>query len=709
MFNKHNTLKHRSTVIAVAVIVFASAVWAQGGTPPSGTPPSGTPPSGTPPGGGGSAGSTSSSAPTTYNATYTLNGGTATLADQTYTATANDTSAVWVTSSGVLTLTNPTITTSGNTSSQDSSSFYGLNAGVLATASGKITISGGSITTTGTGANGAFAVGSGSSVTLANLTISGKSDGAHAVMATQGGKLTLTNVNMTTAGGSSSAIATDRGGGTITVTGGTVNTSGGNSASIYSTGAITATDATMKSTGAEMAVIEGANSITLTNTSLTGTKEKWGVMIYQSMSGDAEGTQGTFTMTGGSLTYTPTSGPLFYVTNSTGIINLKGVTISSGSSPLVKASAGDWGKSGSNGGTVVLTADAQTLTGNLTADSISSIAATLKNNSVLTGIATGASISLDSTSTWSVTGNSVLTSLSDSSGISGTAITNIKGNGFTVTYDSTLSANSYLGGKTYSLLNGGTLTPATGSSTSTTKPSISSGGVVNAASGVAGVAPGAWITIYGSNLATSAVAAGASDLVNGYLPTTLGGVSVKINNKPAYLNYVGPTQINLQAPSDSTTSNVPVTVTNSAGTATATVAMQVVMPALFTSSNYVLAVRAGDGAIIDGTGSAAPGYTTAESAKPGDVLSVFATGLGDTTTAVAPGLVFSNAYATTTTPAVTIGGVAATVSYAGLVGAGLYQINLAVPSTLPAGTHAVVVTQSGVSSPSSAVLKVSSN
>ena len=141
---------------------------------------------------------------------------------------------------------------------------------------GKATATGGSIVTTGTGANGAFATGSSASVELNSLTISGKSDGAHAVMATQGGTMVLNNVDMTTTGGSSSAVATDRGGGTITVNGGTVTTSGGNSATIYSTGSITANNITGKSTGAEMTVIEGANSITLNNCALTSTKEKWG-------------------------------------------------------------------------------------------------------------------------------------------------------------------------------------------------------------------------------------------------------------------------------------------------------------------------------------------------------------------------------------------------------------------------------------------------
>lgn len=99
---------------------------------------------------------------------------------------------------------------------------------------------------------------------LTNVAINATANGGHAVMATQAGMMTLTNVTMTTPGGSSSAIATDRGGGTNVVTCGTLNTAGGNSAGIYATGAITVTGTVFKSTGAEMAVIEGANSITLT-------------------------------------------------------------------------------------------------------------------------------------------------------------------------------------------------------------------------------------------------------------------------------------------------------------------------------------------------------------------------------------------------------------------------------------------------------------
>jgi hypothetical protein len=243
--------------------------------------------------------------------------------------------------------------------------------------------------------------------------------------------------------------------------------SGQNSPALYSTGTITVTGGTYKATGAEAAVIEGANSIILNDVDLSSTfADKWGVMIYQSMSGDAEGTEGAFTMTGGSLALTAATGPLFYVNNSTSIINLSGVDVSVGSGVLVNAAAGNWGTSGSNGGTVMLTADAQSLTGDVVADNISSVDLTLKNGSSLVGginadnTAKEARLTLDAGSTWNVTADSYLTSMTLSGGVSGTAITNITGNGHTVYYGSSDAANSALGGKTYTLSGGGTLKPA---------------------------------------------------------------------------------------------------------------------------------------------------------------------------------------------------------------------------------------------------------
>jgi hypothetical protein len=400
------------------------------------------------------------------SAVYTLDGKSDTQTGQTYSASTSDETAVYVNNGGSLTLSDSIVISTGNTSSTDNSSFYGLNAAVLAAGGSSINMSNSQVKTSGTGANGIFSTGTNSNVSLSNLKITATGDGGHAVMATQGGSMTITNTDMSTTGGSSSAIATDRGGGTITVNGGTVQTSGMNSAGIYSTGNITATSTSFVSTGAEVAVIEGANSISLTNTDLSSSKAgKWGVMIYQSMSGDAQGTQGTFTMTGGSLSYTASDGPLFYITNSTGVITLKGVNLNAASDILVKAASGNWGNHGSNGGNVVLTADGQVLKGNIVVDSISTANLMLQNNSTLEGAinsdhtAKAANLSLDATSTWTVTADSTLAILKDASGIAGTTITNITGNGHTVYYDASLADNSYLGGKNYSLAGGGQLEP----------------------------------------------------------------------------------------------------------------------------------------------------------------------------------------------------------------------------------------------------------
>jgi uncharacterized protein (TIGR03437 family) len=165
----------------------------------------------------------------------------------------------------------------------------------------------------------------------------------------------------------------------------------------------------------------------------------------------------------------------------------------------------------------------------------------------------------------------------------------------------------------------------------------------------------------------------------------------------------------VQVPDDTINGNVSVTVTNSAGTANATVAMQPVMPGLFVASNYVLAVRPRDNTIINGTGSAVSGYSTAAAAHPGDILEIFGTGFGPTSPATSAGAVISSAVVTSNTCTVTIGATEAAVQYCGLVGTGLYQANITVPSSLSSGTYPVVLTVAGVSSPSTATLNITAN
>ena len=228
------------------------------------------------------------------------------------------------------------------------------------------------------------------------------------------------------------------------------------------------------------------------------------------------------------------------------------------------------------------------------------------------------------------------------------------------------------------------------------KPVISAGGVVNAASFQAGIAPGAWTSIFGQNLAATTLGLSASDLANNTMPTSLGGVSVSIDGKPAFLDYVSPALINVQAPADANTGSVAVAVTNASGTSdAATATLAAMQPAFFTSNGYVAAVSS-SGAVIS---SSAP-------AKIDDQISLYGNGFGATSPSVAPGLVLETAAALINSVVITIGGVQVETSFAGLSSTGLYQFNVIVPS-LADGDHAVLAMIGGLQTQSGVLLSVS--
>ncbi len=242
-----------------------------------------------------------------------------------------------------------------------------------------------------------------------------------------------------------------------------------------------------------------------------------------------------------------------------------------------------------------------------------------------------------------------------------------------------------------------TIDLAAQTSTATT-PKIAPNAIVSAASGAVGAAPGSWVSIFGTNLSPTTYLMSSSDVVNSYMPATLQGVSVQIDGVPAYMYYVSAEQINVLAPTNSKTGTVAVAVTSANGTSSAVnVKLQPILPGLFVQGYYALGVRVSDSAVI-GIGTAV---------KAGDVLELYGTGFGRTATVVAPGLVFSGAYETANTVTVTIGGIAAPVSFAGLVGPGLYQINITVPAGLTAGDNVILATVGGITSQGNALLKIS--
>jgi uncharacterized protein (TIGR03437 family) len=229
----------------------------------------------------------------------------------------------------------------------------------------------------------------------------------------------------------------------------------------------------------------------------------------------------------------------------------------------------------------------------------------------------------------------------------------------------------------------------------TASPTITPGGVVPVDSAANTIQPGEWVSIYGAHLASSTVG------WNGDFPTSLGGASVTINGRAAYLSYASPTQINLQAPDDATTGPVPVAVTTSTGTATATVTLAQIAPSFLLLDNAHVAGIIQEGGpyggyeIIGPNGTTSLGYFISP-VRAGDTIELFAMGFGPTSPVVPAGQAFSSAAPVTSPVKVLIGGVSVTPSFAGLTGAGLYQINLTVPSGLGTGDLSLVATVGGV-------------
>ena len=406
------------------------------GAPPSGEPPSsmGQPPEGGQGGPGGGSADFEYTAATEITSADSQDG-------QTYASTTADESALIVNTSDDVTLSNITVTKSGDSDGGDNCNFYGLNAGLLVMGGSTTTISGGTIETNADGANGIFsyggnggqngATGDGTTVNVSDVTITTTGSGSGGIMTTGGGVTNASNMTVTTSGGSSAPIRTDRGGGTVNVDGGTYTSNGLGSPAIYSTADINVANATLVSNLSEGVCIEGKNSITLTDCDLTANNTKCNgnatfydsIMIYQSMSGDADSGTSSFNMSGGTLT--SKNGHIFHVTNTNAIINLDGVKLVNEDSAnvLLSVCADGW-NGASNIATLnataqaldgtILVGDDSTLTLNLTNGStfngsISGVIENAKGETVSTEVGT-VNVTLDSASTWTLTADTYVTS-----------------------------------------------------------------------------------------------------------------------------------------------------------------------------------------------------------------------------------------------------------------------------------------------------------
>ena len=363
-----------------------------------------------------------------------------TVSDETYTSTGDDENALRI-DGATVTLDGITVDkSSGSSSNTEDGDFYGMNAALLATNGADVTITGATVTSSAQNGNGVFSYGEGTTVTISDSTITTTADNSGGIQTTGGATTNASGLTVDTSGNSAAAIRSDRGGGTVNVNGGTYTSNGYNSPAVYSTAAISVSDAALAANHSEALVIEGQNSITLDNCDVSGNmsdtegtssdENVHNVMIYQSMSGDAEVGTSSFTMNGGTLT--SNNGDMFYVTNTHCTIDLTGVTLTNNDSDAYllnvtgNSASHGWGTAGSNGAQVEFTADDQTLEGDIIVDSISTLELTLSGSSSFTGMINitenadggtavddNAVVTVEEGSTWTLTGDCTITSLTN--------------------------------------------------------------------------------------------------------------------------------------------------------------------------------------------------------------------------------------------------------------------------------------------------------
>ena len=319
-----------------------------------------------------------------------------------------------------------TITKTGSSSNTENGDFYGMNAALLAENGAQVTVTGGEVTTSATNGNGIFSYGSGTVVNVSGTKIRTAERNSGGIQTTGGGKMNAEDLDVQTEGNSSAAIRSDRGGGTVNVKGGTYVTNGTGSPAIYSTADISVSDAVLTANNSEGIVVEGKNSVKLADCTLSGkmqgtynddSENIQCIMIYQSMSGDADVGEAYFEANGGEIT--SLAGDMFYVTNTSCEIKLSGVKFNMADGVFLRAvgnsSSRGWGKSGENGGDVKMTLTDQTVEGDIVVDEISSLDLDM-SGSVLTGAInadnSGGNISvfLDENSTWNLTSDSYISS-----------------------------------------------------------------------------------------------------------------------------------------------------------------------------------------------------------------------------------------------------------------------------------------------------------
>ena len=389
-----------------------------------------------------------------YTGVLSADGSEQNSTNETVSAVEKDQNALLARNGGTLTITDGTIEKTGEDTDEDACNFYGVNSIALSSGSDSLLkIQGSSLTSDSEGSNAVFAT-DGATAYVYDSAISTSKNNSRGLDATYAGNIVADNLNITTQGDHSAAIATDRGGGNVSTTNSLLSTSGSGSPLLYSTGDIEADAVQGTASGSQIAGLEGYNKILIYNSNLASTNNaisgsdpvKNGVIIYQSTSGDADTStneKALFEVADSTLSTCIDNGAMFYVTNTNANILISNSLLSfdADNVNLLQAtgnSSNTWGKEGSNGGTVTLTAIKQNLSGNILVDSISSADIYLLSSSSYTGNTASSdsnaniSMNISSDSVWYVTDSCALTNLNVKDG---GKLLDINGNTVTVVQD----------------------------------------------------------------------------------------------------------------------------------------------------------------------------------------------------------------------------------------------------------------------------------
>ena len=414
------------------------------GQGPQGNPPNGQP--GTPPDGQGGPNTQSYDYSGTLSGKLSADGEDVSSDNETISTTSADENAALVENGGTLKITNGKLQKSGDDTNGDNCNFYGINSILLTVGEkSKAYISNSALASDSEDSNAIFATDQ-AIVYSAQNSITTSKGSSRGLDATYGGTIIADDMTIQTAGDHSASLATDRGGGNISVTNSTLNTSGSGSPLIYSTGAIEVSGVTGTAEGSQIAGMEGLNHIKIYDSELSSTiTDKTasdpvanGVIIYQSTSGDADtstGERAQFQAVDSTLHSKIESGAMFYVTNTSADILLSGTTLDFDSTKVKLLQiegndANNWGRAGANGADVSFTGLGETLTGDISVDSISSLDLYLLDGTSYTGqiqsVANAGStadasaatitVNLDQDSTWVVTGDTTVFALNAEDG-----------------------------------------------------------------------------------------------------------------------------------------------------------------------------------------------------------------------------------------------------------------------------------------------------